>query len=92
MIGPVKRGRPAPVAARKPKERIKADVVLIAVGQDVLSAPFEAFGMQTTWGCFNADEMLRAEGMEGVFVGGDCQTGPSTVINAIAAGKVAARI
>lgn len=91
MIGPVKRGRPAPVAARKPKERIKADVVLIAVGQDVLSAPFEAFGMQTTWGCFNADEMLRAEGMEGVFVGGDCQTGPSTVINAIAAGKVAAR-
>ena len=28
--------------------------------------------------------------MDGVFAGGDCVTGPSTVINAIAAGKVAA--
>ncbi len=28
--------------------------------------------------------------MEGVFVGGDCATGPSTAIRAIAAGKVAA--
>ena len=28
--------------------------------------------------------------MPGVFVGGDCQTGPSTAIRAIAAGKVAA--
>ncbi len=91
MIGPVKRGRPAPVVAKKPKERIKADVVLIAVGQDVVAAPFEEFGMQTTWGCFDADDKLRAAGMEGIFVGGDCQTGPSTVINAIAAGKVAAR-
>ncbi len=91
MIGPVKRGRPAPVAAKKPKQRIKADVVLIAVGQDIVAAPFEEFGMKTTWGRFDADDTLRAEGFEGVFVGGDCQTGPSTVINAIAAGKVAAR-
>lgn len=92
MIGAVKRGRPAPVAADKPVERIPADVVLIAVGQDIDAAPFEACGMATTWGRFDADEHLHAaSGAENVFVGGDCQTGPATVIKAIAAGKVAAR-
>ena len=91
MIGPVRGGRPAPVAADKPTRRIEADVILIAVGQNVVSGPFEEFGMQTTWGCFNADEHLAAEGHDHVFVGGDCQIGPSTVIRAIGAGKVAAR-
>ena len=57
----------------------------------MVSGPFEEFGLQTTWGCFNADEHLAAEGHDHVFVGGDCQTGPSTVIRAIGAGKVAAR-
>ena len=91
MIGPVRGGRPAPVAADKPERRIEADLILIAVGQNVVSGPFEEFGMRTTWGCFNADEHLTAEGFDNVFVGGDCQTGPSTVIRAIGAGKVAAR-
>ena len=79
------------MAADKPERRIEADIVLIAVGQNVVSAPFEEFGMATTWGCFNADERLRAEGFDNVFVGGDCQTGPATAIRAIGAGKVAAR-
>ena len=91
MISTVKRGRPAPVDADKPRRRIEADVVLLAVGQDVVTAPFEEFGMAAEWGRFVADEGLRAEGLDGVFVGGDCQTGPATVIRAIAAGKVAAR-
>lgn len=91
MIGPVKDGRPAPVAADKPHGRVEADAVLMAVGQGVAAEPFEEFGMKTTWGCFDADEFLQAEGLEGVFVGGDCQTGPSSAIRAIGAGKVAAR-
>ena len=119
MIGAVKRGRPAPVAADKPKLRIPADVVLIAVGQNIVSAPFEEFGMEAEWGQFKADEHLKArmkdapdapevDAVSGasldadaavdsdelganVFVGGDCQTGPATVIKAIGAGKVAAR-
>ena len=90
MIGPVKRGRPAPVAAKKPKERIKADVVLIAVGQDVVAAPFEEFGMQHDRTYLCADACLQAPGFDAVFVGGDCQWGPKTVIMAIAAGKTAA--
>ena len=90
-IGAVKGGRPAPVAANKPEVRIDADIVLIAVGQDIKSAPFEEFGMKAERTHFVADEYLRADGFENIFVGGDCQWGPKTVIMAIAAGKIAAR-
>lgn len=92
MIGPVRGGRPAPQKADKPLGRIEADIVLIAVGQDIVSAPFEEFGMQADRTYFEADEYLQSIGTaENVFVGGDCQIGPKTVILAIGAGKVAAR-
>lgn len=91
IIGPVKNGRPSPQAADKPKHRIPADIILIAVGQDIVSDPFEEFGMQTNRGRFAADETLKATGYDNIFVGGDCQTGPKTVIMAIGAGKAAAR-
>lgn len=90
-IGAVKRGRPVPVPANKDEVRLDADIVLIAVGQEILSAPFEEFGMKADRTYFVADEFLQAEGFDNVFVGGDCQTGPKTVIMAIGAGKVAAR-
>ena len=91
MISAVKRGRPAPKDAAKPRQRIEADVVLLAVGQAIESGPFEEFGMKTQRTAFCADEHLLAEGFDNVFVGGDCFTGPATVIRAIGAGKVAAR-
>lgn len=92
FIGPVKRGRPAPQKADKPLVRVPADVVLIAVGQDIESAPFEEAGMQADRTYFEADDGLKSLGsLDNVFVGGDCQVGPKTVIIAIGAGKVAAR-
>ena len=92
FIGPVKRGRPAPQKADKPPVRVPADVVLIAVGQDIESAPFEEAGMQADRTYFEADDGLKSVGsLNNVFVGGDCQVGPKTVIIAIGAGKVAAR-
>ena len=91
MIGPYRSGRPAPMdAVSKEPERIPCDVVLIAVGQDIVSAPFEAFGMPAERKVFQAGLDTAVEGMPGVFAGGDCATGPSTAIRAIAAGKVAA--
>ena len=90
-IGAVRGGRPAPVPADKPKVRLAADLVIIAVGQAIECVPFEEFGMQHDRTFLRADEELRAPGFDTVFVGGDCQTGPSTVIRAIGAGKVAAR-
>lgn len=92
FIGPVKRGRPAPQKADKPPVRVPADVVLIAVGQGIESAPFEEAGMQADRTYFEADDGLKSVGsLDNVFVGGDCQVGPKTVIIAIGAGKVAAR-
>lgn len=92
FIGPVKRGRPAPQKADKPLVCVPADVVLIAVGQDIESAPFEEAGMQADRTYFEADDGLKSVGsLDNVFVGGDCQVGPKTVIIAIGAGKVAAR-
>ena len=91
MISAYSRGRPGVVNAQKPVERLEADLIVAAVGQDVVSSPFEAFGMKTHWGAFTTDEFLAAEGFSNVFVGGDCQSGPTTVIKAVGAGKVAAR-
>ncbi|ACV22673.1 NAD(P)-binding protein [Slackia heliotrinireducens] len=90
-IGAVKRGRPAPVNAAKPEIRIDADIVLIAVGQAIESAPFEEAGMEADRTFFVADEYLAVKNFDNVYVGGDCQWGPKTVIMAIAAGKTAAR-
>lgn len=91
MIGPVKNGRPAPIPVAKPAHHIPADVVLIAVGQDIVSAPFEEAGLAVERGRLVTDEHLAVPNLPGVFAGGDCQTGPATVIKAIGAGKVAAR-
>ena len=90
MIGAYRGGRPAPKDAAKEPVRIACDVIMIAVGQSIESAPFEEFGMPAKWNELQAGQDTAVEGMPGVFTGGDCATGPSTAIKAIAAGKVAA--
>lgn len=98
VIGAVRGGRPAPRDAAKPQRRIPADQILVAVGQAIASSPFEESGLAASRGRLQANDQLRAllrdgspQELERVFVGGDCCTGPATVIRAIAAGKVAAR-
>lgn len=91
MTGPYDHGgRPSPVAVKKPPFTIDCDVILIAVGQDIISGPFEEFGMPANRGVFQSELTTAVPEIPGVFVGGDCATGPSTAIKAIAAGKVAA--
>ena len=90
MTGLYRDGRPAPMKADKPPERIPGDVILIAVGQDIVSAPFADFGMETKRGAILAGDDTAVKNMPGIFAGGDCATGPATAIRAIAAGKVAA--
>ena len=91
MIGPYRSGRPAPQDNGEDPVLLECDIVLIAVGQDIESAPFEEAGMPVEGRRFVADDTCAVKGMEGVYSGGDCVTGPATVIKAIAAGKVAAR-
>ena len=90
MISVVKRGRPAPKNANKPMEFIPCEMVQVAIGQDIESDYFAELGIPTKWGQLMSDTTCKFEGIPGVFAGGDCATGPATVIKAIAAGKVAA--
>ena len=90
MISSVKRGRPAPKNANKEMEFIPCEMVQVAIGQDIESDYFAELGIPTKWGQLMSDTTCQFEGIQGVFAGGDCATGPATVIKAIAAGKVAA--
>ena len=84
-------GRPRPGAAQAPERRIPADVIVVAVGQGVETLGFEQAGIEIQrGGTVLAGSDTRLPEMEGVFAGGDCVTGPATVIRAIAAGKAAA--
>ncbi len=70
--------------------RFMCDYLILGVGQRCDVADFEAAGIPVNRGRILADESCAIEGAEGIFSGGDCVTGPSTAINAIAAGQVAA--
>ncbi|MCI2057044.1 MAG: NAD(P)-binding protein [Oscillibacter sp.] len=92
IIGEVDaQGRPRPNTAEVPEKRIPADLVIVAIGQGIETHGFEQTGIKIQRrGTMLADSSTRVPDMEGVFAGGDCVTGPATVIRAIAAGKVAA--
>lgn len=91
MVGPYDRGgRPAPVDSSEPPLRIPCDRVILAVGQDIVSQPFEDFGIPAERSVLQGGLDTAVASMPGVFVGGDCATAPATVIRAIAAGKAAA--
>lgn len=91
IIGEVEGIRPKPYNADLPEHRIPADVVIVAVGQGIETHGFEESGIQIKrGGTVLADSSTKLPEMQGVFAGGDCVTGPATVIRAIAAGKAAA--
>lgn len=85
-------GRPRPVKANAPEERIPCQIIISAIGQGIDYNDFKDTGVLVNErrGLFVTNPANEAEGNPGVYAGGDCVTGPSTVINAIAAGKVAA--
>ncbi len=70
--------------------RFKCDILILGVGQRSDVKAFEEAGIPVVRSRIDADETCSVKGMKGVFSGGDCVTGPSTAINAIAAGQVAA--
>lgn len=95
IIGPIDAwGRARPIQAQVPLMRIPCDIVVVAIGQGIEIRHFEESGVAVKRGTIAAmsdSEVQDASGvLPGVFAGGDCVTGPATVIRAIAAGKVAA--
>lgn len=87
---PDETGRRTPVPVENSRFTKAFDTVILAVGEAVdtsfLPKEIELSEINTIW----ADPITMETTMEGVFAGGDAVTGPSSVMEAIVAGKKAA--
>ena len=92
LIGEVdKAGRPRPNTVSVEPVRIPADIIIVAIGQGIESKGFEQAGIKIQrGGTLLAYSSTQLPELDGVFAGGDCVSGPATVVRAIAAGKAAA--
>lgn len=90
IIGPIDNmGRAKPIRKKVDLLRVPCDIIVVAIGQGIELRPFEEAGIGVKRGTISALSSSELVNNEGVFAGGDCVTGPATVIRAIAAGKVA---
>lgn len=83
-------GRAKPYSSLEEEIRIPCDTIIVAIGQGIEFGHFKDEGIPIKQGVFQVGEDTEIIKSPGIFAGGDCVTGPSTVICAIAAGKVAA--
>ncbi len=85
-------GRRRPVSIPDSDYDIEIDQLIPAIGQRPdLSSIENVAGLKfSRWGTTEVDSVTYATDHEGVFAGGDLQTGPATAIEAIAAGRAAA--
>lgn len=90
MISSIRDGRPSVRKADTEEKQIPCDLIVVAIGQGIESKSFEDFGIPVKRGAIDALNSNEIKDVKGIFAGGDCVTGPATVIRAIAAGKVAA--
>ncbi|MER2139215.1 MAG: NAD(P)-binding protein [Succiniclasticum sp.] len=88
--GPIEGGRPKPYDAPEPVLELACDLIISAIGQDIEWQRFNQEGIPVKKGVIDAMADGSISGTNGVFAGGDCVTGPATLIRSIAAGKVAA--
>ena len=86
-------GRRRPVPIPGSEYDIEIDQLVPAIGQRPdLSAIENVTGLKISrWGTVEADSVTYTTDHEGVFAGGDLQTGPGIAIAAIAAGREAAK-
>jgi len=83
-------GRATIVDSEEEEKDIPCDIVIVSIGQGIESRHFAEHGVPVKRGIIEALSSSGIENSPGIFAGGDCVTGPATVIRAIAAGKVAA--
>jgi len=86
-------GRRRPVPVKGSEFTIECDAVIPAIGQTSdMSFVDEKSGLSINkWDTFDVDPVTFATNVEGIFAGGDDVTGPATVVEAINAGKEAAK-
>lgn len=89
---PDESGRRRPVPKAGSEFTMSVDCVICALGQAAQTSFLEAIGLAMgKGGTITIDGETGATNLEGVFAGGDVVTGPAYVVDAIAAGKKAAR-
>jgi len=85
-------GRRQPVPMPGSEFKVKLDTLIVAIGEKPESEFLASMGLELDrGGRIKVDIRTLATSLKGVFAGGDLVTGPNTVIDAIAAGKKAAR-
>ena len=88
---PDQSGRRRPIPIPGSEFVVEADIILSAISQKPDISCFKDCGVKITkWDTFEVDEKTMVTSKKGVFAGGDAVNGPSTVIDAIAAGHRAA--
>lgn len=91
MISDIRDGRASVKASGEEDVFLACDLLIVAIGQDIESEAFKEAGVPvSSRNTINSDKSGMFENVPGVFAGGDCATGPATVIRAIAAAKVLA--
>lgn len=86
---PDESGRRRPIPIPNSEEKMKIDTVIISIGQH---PEFEGIEIpRTKWNTILVNENTLATEIPGLFAGGDAVTGPASVIEAIAQGRVAAQ-
>lgn len=89
-------GRRRPVPIKDSEHVIDLDTLIVAIGEDSgvdCIGPAHSSGIETTkWNTIKTDPKTLITNRPGVFAAGDVVTGPNTVVDAIAAGKRAARM
>lgn len=90
MISKIKDGRASVKPTGEEDVYIPCSTLIVAIGQNIEFKHFEEAGFPVERGRIMSEKYGGFANIPGVFAGGDCATGPATVIRAIAAGKVAA--
>lgn len=90
MISEIRDGRASVKPTGEKDIYIPCDVLIVAIGQNIETRHFEESGVQVSRGKIVATSTGALANMPGVFAGGDCASGPASVIKAIAAAKVTA--
>ncbi|MFH0867527.1 MAG: NADH-ubiquinone oxidoreductase-F iron-sulfur binding region domain-containing protein [Bacteroidota bacterium] len=84
-------GRRRPVPIKGSEFIVELDTLIVSISEQPDISFLQDEGLTfTKWGTVKINEETFATSRQGVFAGGDLVTGPNTVVDAIAAGKISA--
>lgn len=90
MVSAIRDGRASIRPTGEEDIYIPCDILIKAIGQNIETRHFEEAGIPVARGRIVTKRSGTFANMPGVFAGGDCASGPASVISAIAAAKVVA--